>query len=453
MSAPVATSGTLVLLGLLVAGSAPLGAQSHDDHAGHHEDHAAAAGDTASAARLTELQALAMERNPELLALRAMAEAAGTRVAEAGTLPDPVLMVGAMNLALPEFDRSMPASMLPSIQLSQSFPFFGKLELREAMAAADSQTARLAVEEAEWRVRGQVASRFWALYSLDERLAVQRRTLELLQEFQSVARALYASGTGRQGDVIRADVEVGRLDASIRRLEALRVGEAARLGGLLDMSGEPVAERIAVPANPASNVLPGLETLVSWAMESRPALQSEMVKVERARRGIELAERDFWPDFTVSAQYGRGGGAEPRNMGGLMIGASIPIHSGSRQRPRLEAARALERHALASQSGVRNGVESELRAVLADVDRARSLMTLYEAEIIPAAVANVTSSLASYRVDEVDFATLVDAQLAVDRYEQEYHQLVADYGAAVALLESVVARPLTSSSGMSPEVQ
>ena len=61
--------------------------------------------------------------------------------------------------------------------------------------------------------------------------------------------------------------------------------------------------------------------------------------------GVELANRDFWPDFTISAQYGRRGGSEPRSMGGIMIGASVPVFSGSRQQPRLEAARALERHA------------------------------------------------------------------------------------------------------------
>lgn len=390
--------------------------------------------------RLAELQAEALAANPGLLALRAMADAATARVPESGTLPDPMLMVGAMNLGLPELDAGMPASMLPSIQLSQTFPFFGKLGLREEMAEADGEAARVAVEEAEWRVRARVAQHFHDLYALDRNLAVNRSTMELLQDFQSVARSLYASGTGRQGDVIRADVEVARMDAEIRRQEATRAARAASLNALLDRPGDREMGTPAVDSLPAG--FPAPDTLLAWALETRPALEGEAVKLERARRGVELAKKDFWPDFTVSAQYGRRGGDQPRSMGGLMIGASIPVHAGSRQRPRVEAARAMERAAEAGVSGALAAVDAELRTVLAELERSRTLMTLYRHEILPAAEANVASSLASYRVGAVDFATLVDAQLAVDRFQRDFHRLEADYGTAVAILEAAVGRVL-----------
>jgi hypothetical protein len=38
--------------------------------------------------------------------------------------------------------------------------------------------------------------------------------------------------------------------------------------------------------------------------------------------------------------------------------------------------------------------------------------------------------------------TLVDARMTVNQYEQEYHQLLADYGTWVAELEAVVGREL-----------
>lgn len=441
-------------LAVLGIPATPAGARAQDPHAHHHPSAADSAAAPPDAVRLPELQAEALERNPGLLALRALAEAAAARVPEAGTLPDPMLMVGAMNLGLPELDAGMPASMLPSVQLSQTFPFFGKLGLREEMAAADSGAARVAVEEAEWRLRARVSEHFHALYSLDQRLAVHRRTLRFLQDFQSVARSLYASGSGRQGDVIRADVEVARMDAEIRRLEAVRAARSASLNALLDRPGDAPVGTPVLEALPAA--LPASDTLLAWALESRPALTGEALKVERARAGVSLAEREAWPDFTVSAQYGRRGGDQPRSMGGLMIGASIPVHAGSRQRPRVEAARAVARAAEAGMAGTRAAVDAELRTAVAELERARSLITLYRDEILPAAEANVTSSLASYRVGAVDFPTLVDAQLAVDRFEQELHQLEADHGTAVALLEAAVGRPLspdqTPPSAPTPEV-
>lgn len=390
--------------------------------------------------KLGDLQAEALERNPELLALRAAAEAAAARVTEPGTLPDPVLAVGAMNLGLPELDAGMPASMLPSVQLTQTLPFFGKLRLREDMAELDRESARVAVEEGEWRIRARVAERFHALQALDRQLVVHSRTLEMLEDFQSVARSFYASGSGRQGDVIRADVEVARMDAEIRRLQAFRDAGSASLNALLDRPGDAQVGLLADV--PVPEELPPPDTLLSWALASRPALEGEALMVERAQAGVELANRERWPDFTVSAQYGRRGGDQPRSMGGLMVGASLPVFSGSRQRPRVEAATAMVRQAEAGLAGARSSVDAELRTVLADLERARTLMVLYRDEILPAAEASVASSLASYRVGAVDFATLVDAQLAVDRFEEEYHQLAADYGTAVARLEAVIGRPL-----------
>ncbi|HSG46877.1 MAG TPA: TolC family protein [Longimicrobiales bacterium] len=439
----------LAALAACAAATAPGALRAQDAHVHHHPDTAAY-----EPVRLAELQAVALAANPGLLALRALADAATARVPESGTLPDPMLMVGAMNLGLPELDAGMPASMLPSIQLSQTFPFFGKLGLREEMAEADGEAARVAVAEAEWRLRARVAQHFHDLYALDQNLAVHRRTLELLRDFQSVARSLYASGDGRQGDVIRADVEVARMDAEIQRQEATRAARAASLNALLDRPGDQEVGTPVPDSLPAG--FPAPDTLLSWAMETRPALEGEAVRLERARKGVELAEKDFWPDFTVSAQYGRRGGDQPRSMGGLMIGASIPVHAGSRQRPRVEAARAMERAAEAGVSGARAAVDAELRGVLAELERARSLMTLYRDEILPAAEANVASSLASYRVGAVDFSTLVDAQLAVDRFEQDYHRLEADYGTAVALLEAAVGRDLPRNeilpSAETPEV-
>ena len=290
-----------------------------------------------------------------------------------------------------------------------------------------------------------MAEHFHALFALDRILEVHRGTLALLQDFQSVARSLYAAGTGRQSDVLRADVEVARMDAEIRRLGALRDARSAELNAVLDRPGESPMASPATPGLPSR--VPPLDTLLTWAMSSRPALQRERIQADRARAGVELADRDFWPDFTISAQYGRRGGEDPRSMGGLMIGASVPIHSGSRQRPLVEAARALERQAVSRVSRVRAAVEAELRSAASELERARTLLGLYRDEILPAARVTVSSSLAAYRVGEVDFSTLVDAQLDVDRYQEEYIQLVSDYGTAFARLQAAVGRTLPSDDG------
>jgi outer membrane protein TolC len=83
--------------------------------------------------------------------------------------------------------------------------------------------------------------------------------------------------------------------------------------------------------------------------------------------------------------------------------------------------------------------------LLAELDRARSLAGLYRDEVIPEARATVESAFSSYRVGAVDFMTLVDAQMTVNRFEGELFQLLGEYGKAYTALESVLGRSLPGS--------
>jgi outer membrane protein TolC len=99
------------------------------------------------------------------------------------------------------------------------------------------------------------------------------------------------------------------------------------------------------------------------------------------------------------------------------------------------AARARFEHAFAV-------VDAQIGAGLADLEQNRTLIRLYREEILPQARATVESSLSSYRVGAVDFMTLLDAQMALNRFEGEYFGLVAAYGSTIARLEMTIGRDL-----------
>ncbi len=390
---------------------------------------------------LDEVLAAVRQRNPQLRALRAAASAAEFREPEASALPDPMLQLGIMNFGLPDFNTDMAMSMAPAVQLMQMLPFPGKLSLRGDIAGYGTRMATANAEEAWWSVRGAASTMFFELYSLDRRLEVMRETLALLQDFQQVAKAMYVAGTGRQADVLRADVEVARMDGEIQKMEAMRTTMAARLNALLDLPAEtPIGSPV---LGDLPMEVPDREVLLTWAEETRPVLERGRLAVAQAGKRRELAHRQIWPDFTVGISYGqrdRGTGTE--RMGSAMVGFSLPIHAGSRQYAARDEAAAMEQLAEAELGSLEAGVNARIGELLAELNRARSLSELYRDEVIPEARANVESSFSSYRVGSVDFMTLVDAQMTVNRYEGELFQLLGEYGKAVTALESTIGRPL-----------
>jgi outer membrane protein TolC len=390
---------------------------------------------------LADVYGLAAERNPRIAAAAAAADASATIVTSAGLPPDPVFQVGAMNLRLPGLEADMEASMAPSIQLMQMVPFPGKLGLSERIARGTSEMSRANADEIAWTIRADVAIAFYDLYAADRQLEVMERTLRLLEDLESVARSMYGAGTGRQSDVLRANVEIARMEAEIARMAAMREVAAARLTGLLVLPPDTTLPSPILPELPAH--VPERDTLRSWAEETRPIVHRARTAVERADAARDLARKELWPDLALGVQYGqRDAGMGLERMGSFMVGFSLPVFAGSRQLRMRDEAAAMERMSVAELAETRAEVDARIGELLAELDRARTLIDLYEDTVIPQAEANVESSYISYRVGSVDFLTLVDARMTVNQYEQEYYGLLADYGVGVAELEAVVGREL-----------
>ena len=390
---------------------------------------------------LQEVLALAGQRNPRLLAARSLAEATSAREDEASVLPDPTLQVGVMNLGLPDLSTSMPASMAPAIQAMQMFPFPGKLSLQGNIAEQTTDMARADAEELWWEVRTEAATVFYMLYATDRQLQVMRSTQKLLVQFETVAKAMYSAGTGRQADVLRATVEIARMDADIIRMESSRVSEAARLNAHLD---RPAETPIGFPVlGPMPSALPAADVLRGWAEKTRPLLERSRIDVVRADTRIALARKQIWPDVGLGIQYGqRNTPSGTEHMGGVMLGFSLPIFAGSRQLRLRDEAEAMRQMADAELGAARAQVDARIGESMADLDWSRALIRLYRREILPQARATVESSFSSYRVGTVDFMTLIDAQMAVNRFEAELYVFFSNYGTAAAELEQAVGRTL-----------
>jgi outer membrane protein, heavy metal efflux system len=390
---------------------------------------------------LREVYELALERSRSLQAARASAAGVSARESSAGLPPDPQVQLGAMNLSLPDLSADMPAAMAPSIQVMQMIPIAGKLGLRGAIARQGTAMAQRAADEVWWEVRTRAALLYYDVYQSDRQVAVMEETLDWLVQFEQIARTMYTVGSGTQSDVLRAGVAVARLEADIVRMRAMRTSAAAQLNALLDRPAAFAIGEVVLAALPDS--LPTQEVLSALAEDSRPMLARGRTGVQQARTRGTLARREIWPDLTVGVQYGqRRSDMGTERMGSLMLGFSVPVFAGRRQLQMRTEASAMQQMAEAELDDMRAQVNARIAGLLADLDRARTLVTLYRTEVLPQADANVTSALSSYRVGRVDFMTMLDAQMTTNEYRQELYALLAEYGAMIAELEMTIGREL-----------
>jgi outer membrane protein TolC len=378
--------------------------------------------------------------NPRIAAADALARAADARIAPARRPPDPQLQFGLMNRSLPGFGLSDPLGM-NQVQLMQMIPFPGKLGLGGRVASARAVAQRARAADVSWDVRARAAMAFYELYQMDRSVQVAEETLRILRDLASTARAMYGVGEGRQADVLRAQVEIARMTEDITRMRSERFSAAARLNALLVL--DPSAP-VGSPVRPAfPDTLPGLDSLMAEAGRNRPMVQAAVAEVRAAEVGERLARREIWPDFQVGVGYGQrpmDGGTD--RMLSLMLGLNIPIFAGSRQLAMRREAAAMRQMAVADLDVMQSETRGRVAELYASAERARRLGDLYRGTILPQAHTTVAAALSAYRVGAVDFMTLLDDQMTVNRYRQDLFALEAEQGQALAELEMLLSRSL-----------
>jgi outer membrane protein TolC len=399
--------------------------------------------------RLGELYARVEGANPRVATARALVSAAQARVPGARRPPDPQLQLGFMNYTLPGL-APMETLGMTQLQLMQMLPLGGKLgyagRVAGARAAAQGERAR----EVVWELRSQTAMAFYDLYATDRRLDVERETLRLLRDIASTAQSMYRVGEGRQAVVLRAEVGIARMAEDTLRMEAMRQTMIARLDALLDRDAPTESGTPALPRFPDS--LPARAWLDSVAVGGRPMIRAGLEDVRAADASASLARRELIPDLQIGVQYGQQGATmtdpagmtqrRTERMGSLMLGASIPIFARDRQLQMRTEASAMRAMAEAEVAAMRAETRGKIGEAYALLTRARNLARLYRTTVLPQAEATVASALSAYRVGSVDFMTLLDDQMAVNRYREELATLDADEGKAWADMELLSGREL-----------
>lgn len=396
---------------------------------------------------LGDVLALAQRASPRIDAARAGTHAAEARIPGASRWPDPTLQFGFMNYELPGL-RPMDVVGMRQLQLMQTVPTGGKLRIAGAVERARADAASTRIDDASLQVRAQAAMAFYDLYAADRGLIVARESRRVLEDINATAASMYEAGDGRQADVLRARVELARMDEDIVRMETMRSATAARLNALLGRTSDTNVGTPALSAFLAS--VPPLDSLDAMADRHRPALRAAGQEVVAATSSAELARRQIWPDLQVGVQLARQPGAGTKPMASLMFGASLPIFAKDRQYQMRDEADAMRAMAAADLATMRIETRADVADAFTKVMRARRLIELYRSTVLPQSQASAASSLAAYRSSTVNLMTLLDAQMTVKSYRQDLITLEADEGKAWAELEMLTGCSFVGTSAKAP---
>ena len=384
----------------------------------------------------------ALAANPSLAAIEARAKALAEIPDQAEALPDPSLSVNIVNLPLDSFSFTQEGMTQFQVGITQALPYPGKLALRSQAASQEARAAESDLEEKRLQLVRDVKTVWWNLFYLDRALEVIARNQILLEQFVNVAETRYTVGRGLQQDILLAQLELSKLSDSAIRVQNRRENEGVRLNVLMD---HPAAKTIQLPSSVDEALLAPVsaEMLRQRAVAARPSLAAQAERMGAARSRVDLAAKDYAPDFKLGAVYGLRSGNNPdgsrrADFGSVMFSMNLPLYTGSKQDRAVDQRNAewmQQKYQLHDQ---RNQVASQVQQAITDYRRAGEQAQLFQRQIIPQARQTVDAMLAGYQVGKVDFLNLVRSQTTLYDYETQYWKALSAANQALARLVAAV---------------
>ena len=361
-----------------------------------------------------------LERNPSLHAARHAWRAALERAPQETAFDDPMLGLGVAPLSFgaDDLDPGM------RVDVSQRVPFPGKLALRGEVAIAEAEIASRDFEAARLRLASMASRLFDEYYLAARSLAINAEHVRLLADFQRVATARYETGESTQHDPLQAEVEYSHaLHREVVLATRVRV-VAEQIQTLLHRAPDaplpPPPADLALPAEAPEDA----EALVADALAARPDVAAADARVRAGESRVDLARREFLPDFTVSAAYDTiWQETDLQPFVGLSF--DLPVQVGRRRAALAQAQAELagaqsERDARVDEArfGVRSGMLREREA--------RHVLHLIESQQLPAARDQVEAARSGFVTGRSEFFSLIDAQRTLLRVELELEEARAD---------------------------
>ncbi len=364
------------------------------------------------------------------------------QVPQAKSLPDPKFTYG-------YFIEEVETRVGPQknkLEIMQTFPWFGEIEARTDAAAAAAKAAMKRYEAAKLKLFADVKDAFYEYTYLARAIEIAKENLELIQHFEEVARTKYMAASTGHPDVIRAQIELARLEDRLKTLEELRKPIVAVLNAVLNRQSLemlPWPDKSEFRAAKVSR-----EKMIELLRQRNPELEALDFELQAAKNKVELAKKKFWPDVGVGVGWTDTGSAMnpgTRDSGKdpiiLMFSMNLPIWREGYKAAELQA-KANVLKASHQKKDAENTIIARAERTLYDFEDSGRKQQLYRDVLIPKAEELLGVSETAYKAGTIDFLSLINAQQKLLEFQLHYERAATDNQQELARLEMLVGTEL-----------
>jgi outer membrane protein TolC len=241
------------------------------------------------------------------------------------------------------------------------------------------------------------------------------------------------------------------MENEVSSLADMLVPVAAKLNSAMNRSDDAPLPQAIVSAAPAPTFTDHM--LLAWMAQSNPELAAMEFDIARERKGVELADKDYYPDFMLGAEFDQmtkssEAPMSPTDPIAIMLSVNIPIWR-DKYAAGVRQAKAKQSAALCEKKEKQNSLAAELKMESFNLRNAQRKVSLYRDTLLPKAQQALKSTQASYQTGTAGFSDLIDTQRELLEFQLNYERALADSQQALARLEAIVGRPISAAASNS----
>ena len=328
-----------------------------------------------------------------------------------GQLPDPQLNVGLFNAPLDNFDLDREPNTQLRFGVSQAFPRGDTLKIR-------SQQTQWSSQEQAYRAQDQLAQsmrmareNYLDIYYQVGAQDIIHQSHQYFSQLVDIAESFYRVGRVNQQDVLRAQLELARLQERVIIFKKNEDQARAALSKWLDDRAYEVIDT----KFPMLTNLGEQQDIIDQLID-HPRVQASDSVISFFNEGVAIAKEQYKPGWSVGVEYRKRfgnnfDGSDRDDQMAALVKVDLPIFTGKRQDRRLSSS---QHQVLAAKDLRYDQLQVLKKAVLSEFSaliKFQEQSELYDTRLSPDADANVNASLKAYQSGVTEFTTLARARI------------------------------------------
>jgi len=363
---------------------------------------------------LEQAEILALDDEPGIVSQQWQMESLSAQAIADGQLMDPKLQVGLNNLPTDTFEFDQENMTQFKVGIVQQFPSGDSLNIKQQKTQKQSELLLSKISDRKLSIIKEVRLTYFEIYYWEKARQTIKQNKHFFSQLVNIVQSMFSVGRNNQQDLIRAQLELSRLDDRLVKITQKINTQRSKLSRWIGTqnSSQILTSKLPVLFIPA--VSDDFETL-SELFYSHPKILEIDKKMEISRKDIELVKESYKPGWALNVGYGyrdnKPNGGKRADFLSAGVTIDLPLFTANRQDKKLLA----KEHRYQSLKDKRVEMLRQLVASLeqeaANEEQLKNRHQLYKNLLLPQAKQQTQASLLAYQSDRGDFADVMRAYI------------------------------------------